>query len=48
MCAQACRRDDLGCGTPRERDRPLLLGKAIGELRRRRNSCLEPSAAIGR
>ena len=35
------RRDDLFCGAPRERDRPLLLSESVGKLRGRSHSCLE-------
>ena len=34
--------------TPHERDRPLLLGESVGELRRRRHLCLERRATLRR
>ena len=46
--SQARRRLDLGRGAPRERDRTLLLGKPVGELRRRRDSCLERGTTLRR
>ena len=39
---------DLGRGAPRERDRALLLGEPVGELRRRRDSRLERGTALRR
>ena len=45
---QSRRRLHLVRGTPRERDRPLLLGESVGELRRRRHSCLERRATLRR
>jgi hypothetical protein len=47
-CPQARRRFDLVRGAPRECDRMLLLGKAIGELRRRSDACLERSTTLRR
>ena len=45
---QSRRRLDLGRSTPGKRDRPLLLGEPIGELRGRGHSCLELRATPGR
>ena len=39
---------DLGCGGARELDRPLLLGEAVGQLRRLRDSRLERGAPLRR
>ena len=46
--SQARRRLDLRRRAPRERDRTLLLGKPVGELRRRRDSCLERGTTLRR
>jgi hypothetical protein len=45
---QARRRLDLGRGIPRERDRVLLLGKSLAELRRRLDPRLERCPALRR
>ena len=45
---QRRRRLDLVRGAPRERDRPLLLGEPVGELRRRRDSRLERGTTLRR
>jgi hypothetical protein len=41
-------RFDLSRSAPRERDRPLLLGEPVGELRRRRDSRLECGTTLRR
>ena len=46
--SQGRRRLDLGRGAPRERDRALLLGEPVGELRRRRDPCLERGTTLRR
>ena len=45
--SQRRRRLDTVGGAPRESDRPLLLGKLVGELRRRRDPCLERATTPG-
>jgi hypothetical protein len=47
-CTQARRRLDLVRGAPRECDRLPLLGKPIGELRRRSDACLERGTTLRR
>jgi hypothetical protein len=39
---------DPGGGAPREGDRPLLLGQALGELLGVRDSCFGHSTLLGR
>ena len=46
--AQGRRGLDLGRGGPRQLDRPLLLGKPVGELRGRRDLCLERGTTLRR
>ena len=45
--SQRRRRLDFGGDASRERDCALLLGKPVGKLRRRGDSCLERSATLG-
>ena len=45
-CPQGRRRLDTVRGAPRERDPALLLGKPIGELRRRSDSCLDGGTTL--
>ena len=46
--AEAGRRLDLRRRAPRERDRALLLGEAVGQLGRLRRPCLELGSTMGR